>query len=65
MKLICRTKGVNELYNMINDSDEIDNLYYNSKYERIRKEMESKMLKWYINTSDVTPWDEHSRLFPY
>ena len=60
-KLIRRTNGVSELYNMQKDQNEIDNLYYNEAFADIRSDMETKMLEWYIKTADVTPWDEHTR----
>ncbi|MFW5780383.1 MAG: sulfatase/phosphatase domain-containing protein, partial [Bacillota bacterium] len=64
-KLIYRSQGTNELYDMKNDPNELINLYYKDDIKKIRDSLEKKLLKWYLDTSDVTPQDEHPRDFPF
>ena len=54
-KLIVRTNGENELYNLEVDAKEEKNLYYNPNYKNIVCEMKNQMLDWYLQTSDVVP----------
>ncbi|MGL1894344.1 MAG: sulfatase-like hydrolase/transferase [Spirochaetaceae bacterium] len=62
-KLIKRTDDVNELYNLKDDPMEIDNLYYEDEYKDIKLDFESRMLNWYLKTSDTVPFDEDNRNF--
>lgn len=52
-KLIIRSNGENEFFDLKNDTCEEINLYGDPAYEKIINEMEKDMLKWYIKTSDV------------
>jgi arylsulfatase A-like enzyme len=61
-KLIYRTKGKNELYNLGEDPRELHNLYDNIDYAAIKVQLESRLLKWYLHTSDVVPFEEESRI---
>lgn len=54
-KLMVRTNGQNELYNMKEDPWEAHNLYGKPEYKQIQDELTQKMLTWLINTSDVVP----------
>ena len=54
-KLMIRTNGQNELYNMKEDPWEAHNLYGKPEYAQIQNELTQKMLNWLINTSDVVP----------
>lgn len=54
-KLNIRTNGENELYDMLSDPDELNNLYYAPDMQTIVNEMQNEMLQWYIHTSDVVP----------
>lgn len=54
-KLVIRTNGENELYDMLNDPDELKNLYYMPDMQGLINEMKNEMLLWYIHTSDVVP----------
>jgi arylsulfatase A-like enzyme len=62
-KLIKRTSQENELYDLINDPKELKNLYENPSYLEVRLELESRMLDWYIRTSDVVPMNDDPRGF--
>lgn len=52
-KLIRRPSGVNELYDLIADSDELRNVYGQAQYADVQADLISRMLDWYIRTSDV------------
>ena len=54
-KLMVRTNGQNELYNMKDDPWEAHNLYGNPEYKQVQDQMTQKMLAWLIDTSDVVP----------
>ena len=62
-KLVKRTSGDDELYDLKNDPAEINNVIKDAQYAGIRARLESDMLRWYIKTSDVVPIDEDSRGF--
>ncbi|MBT5877133.1 MAG: sulfatase-like hydrolase/transferase [Candidatus Latescibacteria bacterium] len=63
-KLIRRTNGEHELYHMAHDPLELCNVYGASEYEQTRRDLEQRMLDWYMETSDVTPWTPDPRGFP-
>lgn len=54
-KLILRTNGENELYDMVKDPRELNNLYFKPDFTKVITEMKSRMLSWYMETSDVVP----------
>ena len=54
-KLVVRTDGQNELYNMKKDPMEEHNLYGMPEYHELCWQLERKMLRWLIHTSDVPP----------
>lgn len=60
-KLIRRTNGVNELYDLQKDPRELNNVYNDSGNTKIRQQLEAKLLEWYMRTSDVVPMDEDKR----
>ncbi len=51
-KLVIYTDGYGELYDLTDDPDETVNLYYNDAVQKVRREMEKKLLMHYINTVD-------------
>ena len=57
-KLIRRTSGEHELYDLKNDPDELHNVYADADYAHIRLQLEQEMLDWYMRTSDVVPRDK-------
>jgi choline-sulfatase len=63
-KLVRRVDGVSELYDLQADPQELNNVYGDSRYAEVRSNLESRMLDWYIRTSDVTPFQEDPRGFP-
>ena len=57
-KLIIRNEAKEELYDLMNDPQELYNLIDNDKYSKIKSELKDKMLKWYLNTSDNPHWSK-------
>lgn len=55
MKIIVRTNGENEMYDMVNDPQEYHNLYLDPSYKGLFMELSFDMLNWLIHTSDVVP----------
>lgn len=62
-KLIRRTDDVNELYDLEQDPLELHNVYDHPEYSEIRREMERRMLEWYLETSDVVPRNSDPGMF--
>lgn len=71
-KLVYDMDGNGQLYNMAKDKSEIDNLFYNKKYQKIKTEMVESLLRWDISTEDALPLprsryrfktNEHNYLF--
>ena len=58
-KLVMRTNGENELYDMANDPDELTNLYADRGHEGVVQRLERRMLEWLIHTADVVPHEGH------
>ena len=56
-KLIVRTNGQNELYDMEQDPLEKYNLYGKETYKDIQNQLSQKMLNWMIHSADVVPMD--------
>jgi arylsulfatase A-like enzyme len=60
-KLIYRAEGVSELYDLRADPCELDNVVARREYAAVRADLERRLLEWYLQTADVTPWDEGPR----
>ncbi len=60
-KLIQRTKQCNELYDLVKDPLELNNVYDDPNYAAVRQELTDALLNWYVSTADVTPWYENPR----
>lgn len=63
-KLVLRTHGVNELYDLKRDPRELDNRYDDPALASIRADLKQRLLDWYVSTADVVPWDEDPRGLP-
>jgi choline-sulfatase len=50
-----------ELYDLQADPSELHNLYGNMTHSAIQAELTSKILTWFLHTSDVTPWSFDKR----
>ncbi len=62
-KLIKRSTGENELYDLVNDAKELKNIYFDNAYLEKRQELEGRMLDWYLHTADVVPQNDDPRKF--
>lgn len=63
-KLIYRTADTCELYDMKADPRELVNLYNRPEAAEVQRELERRLLDFFLHTSDVTPWDEDPRGLP-
>ncbi|MFX0000049.1 MAG: sulfatase-like hydrolase/transferase [Candidatus Hodarchaeota archaeon] len=55
-KLIIRDIGKEELYDLKNDSKELNNLIDSSNHTKVKTELKEKLLRWYLKTSDNADW---------
>lgn len=62
-KLIRRTNGAHELYDLQSDPHELHNRYNDPALSDVRQALEARMLDWYVHTSDVVLF-EHPRGLP-
>lgn len=63
-KLIRRTGGQDELYDLENDPRELENLIDDPGMQETKSDLERAMLDWYMRTSDTVPVDGDPRGFP-
>ena len=63
-KLIRRTAGQDELYDLENDPRELENLIDDPGMQDTKSDLESAMLDWYMRTSDTVPVGGDPRGFP-
>ena len=63
-KLTVRPQGTSEMYNLQKDPREMHNVYGQAAYARQQKDLESRMLNWYVRTSDVVPYGRNDRSLP-
>ena len=55
-KLILRTSGIEEFYDLKNDPRELENLIDNEKSKQVIRELKDILLKWFLETSDNPNW---------
>jgi arylsulfatase A-like enzyme len=65
-KLVVRTHPLDEdhdseLYDLVHDPLELHNVYGNASYAGVQSALKNKLFIWYMETSDVTPWNEDKR----
>ncbi|MYB58793.1 MAG: sulfatase-like hydrolase/transferase [Gemmatimonadetes bacterium] len=63
-KLIRRTAGQDELYDLENDPRELENLIDDSGMQETKSDLERAMLDWFMKTSDTVPVGGDPRGFP-
>lgn len=63
-KLVHRPLGVSELYDLAADPQELRNVHGREEYAAVQRDLERRLLDWYVRTSDVTPFDEDPRGLP-
>ena len=64
-KLVMRTSGLCELYDLANDPRELVNRFDDPNYAAVRSRLERRLLDWLMTTADVTPFDENPRGLPH
>jgi choline-sulfatase len=62
-KLIRRTNDISELYDLTVDPLELRNVYQDDRYEKIRADLERRLLDWFLHTSDTVPRDSDAGVF--
>lgn len=50
-----------ELYDLVNDPHELSNRYDDRAYAAARAELKEQVLRWLVQTSDITPWSVCNR----
>ena len=60
-RFVYRPTGMCELYDLQADPQELHNLYGDLSHRTVQQRMESEMLRWLVQTSDVTPFDADPR----
>ncbi|MFX1407694.1 MAG: sulfatase-like hydrolase/transferase [Promethearchaeota archaeon] len=55
-KLIIRDAEKEELYDLIQDANEVENLIDDKSYKEIKTELKELILRWYLRTSDSPHW---------
>jgi len=63
-KLVWRTSGEHELYDLVVDREELKNVIGKEGYAEVQRELERRMLDWYVHTADVVPFEPDPRGFP-
>jgi arylsulfatase A-like enzyme len=56
-KLVYRIKDKNELYDLVNDPTEMNNIYYDKQYNQVVNKLEHILLKHLIETEQNLPFD--------
>jgi arylsulfatase A-like enzyme len=62
-KLVRRPGDVHELYDLVSDPQELQNVYDQPGFAHIQRELEGRMLDWYVRTADAVPPDANPRGF--
>lgn len=60
-RLVYRSTGQNELYDLQVDPQELINCYADPTCCTVRQQLETRLLNWLVQTSDVTPFDADAR----
>ena len=60
-KLIRRSMAPNEFYDLQQDPGELHNRYTDPDLQSVIHEMESRLMDWYLTTSDIVPMEENDR----
>ena len=62
-KLVRRTEGQSELYDLSDDPQELRNRIDEPSLSEVRRQLESTLLDWYMKTADTVPIGQDSRRF--
>ena len=62
-KLVHRPTGVGELYDLVDDPRELRNRFGDTALAEVQQNLTQRLLDWFIQTSDVTPFAQDPRGF--
>lgn len=62
-KLIRRSGDASELYDLKRDPQELGNVYDDPGYAEVRRQLEARLLDWYLETADTVPRDSDRGMF--
>jgi arylsulfatase A-like enzyme len=60
-RLVYRPTGRCELYALEDDPQELHNRYNDPAYHAIQQSLQARLLEWFVQTSDVTPYTQDNR----
>lgn len=60
-KLVLRSGGGHEFYDLAADPLELDNLYGEATYEKQQATLRECLLMWYLKTADCVPFERDPR----
>lgn len=63
-KVVYRPRGISELYDYRSDPLELDNLWDDADHALVKSELLSGLMKWLVETGDVTPVHQDPRGTP-
>ena len=63
-KLVWRPKGQSELYDLVEDPHELQNVFDRENYAQVQRDLERRLLEWQTRTGDVVPFEPGPRGFP-
>lgn len=63
-RLTIRSSGADELYDLRADPEERHNRVGAPELAQIEADLRDRLMRWYLRTSDVTPWQEDPRGHP-
>lgn len=55
-KLVVRNGAKEELYDLMHDPNELNNLIDISTHDQVKAKLKEKLLRWYLRTSDNSDW---------
>ena len=60
-RLVYRPTGQCELYDLVLDPQELDNRYNQPAHAAVQQLLQTRILDWMVQTSDVTPFTQDQR----
>ncbi len=63
-KLVWRTNGQCELYDLQQDPHELRNVFAEREYAAVQRQLEQRLLNWQTQTGDAVPFEPDPRGFP-
>jgi hypothetical protein len=63
-KLIYRPDDQSELYDLVKDPRELNNVYGETAYRSAQTQLFGDLMNWYVRTSDVAPFEKDPRGVP-